>query len=344
MTRTSWFLSPDDERWIAYLSSNQQAYIFHHPAWSFLLSECYSYEPFVFAALNSQGEIQAAIPLIRIRSFFNKPRLVSLPFTDHCSPLFSDLATLQYLTNELVALSLEGTISRIDLRSNYPTLPEIYKQSNYVLHRVKLAPDESEVSSRIKPKHFRQVKVAEQRGVRVERGYDRSFIQQFYHLHTLTRRRKGIPVQPWTFFELLVQHITQQGLGFILLAYKDQECIAGAVFLNWNKTLVYKYSASIEKARQLLAMDLLLWTAIQWGCQHGYDWMDMGRTDREDEGLKYFKQRWGAEENPLNYSVLPGETHNLTNGNIMAFFQNVIRRSPPWVCRMTGELLYKHFG
>lgn len=344
MTGSSRFLSPDDEGWTTYLSANQQANIFHHPAWSFVLAECYSYEPFVFAALNSQGGIQAAIPLIRIRSLFNKPRLVSLPFTDHCSPLFSDLPTLQYLTNELVALSVGGEISRIDLRSNYPTLPGEYRHSNYVLHRIKLAPNESEVSSRIKPKHFRQVKVAEQRGVRIEWGNDTDFIQQFYHLHTLTRRRKGVPVQPWRFFDLLVQHITQQGLGFILLAYKDQECIAGAVFLNWNKTLIYKYSASIEKARQLLAMDLLLWTAIQWGCENGYEWMDMGRTDKEDEGLKYFKRRWGAEESPLNYSVLPCETQDLTNSNFMAFFQTVIRRSPPWVCRMTGELFYKYVG
>jgi len=338
------FLKPDDERWTAYLSSNQQANIFHHPAWSILLAECYSYEPFVFAAFNSHRDIQAAISLIRIKSLFNKPRLVSLPFTDHCSPLFSDLATLQYLTDGLAALSLGGEISRIDLRANYPTLPGKYRYSNYVLHRIKLAPDESDVSSCIKPKHFRQVKVAEKRGVRIERGYDRGFMRQFYYLHTLTRRRKGIPVQPWMFFELLVQHITQQGLGFILLAYKDQDCIAGAVFLNWNKTLVYKYSASIEKARQLLAMDLLLWTAIQWGCKNGYDWMDMGRTDKEDEGLKYFKGRWGAEESPLNYSMLPGETKNLTNNNFMTFAQSLIRRSPPWVCRITGELFYKHFG
>lgn len=338
------FLSPDDERWVAYLSANQLATVFHHPAWSYLLAESYSYEPLVLAAFNSQGDIQGAIPLIRIRSLLSRKRLVSLPFTDHCSPLFSDLSTLQNLTDHLVALSKEGKISKIDLRSQYPTLPETYRHSHYVLHKVRLAPDESEVSKRIKPKHFRQVKVAQKRGVRIERGYDTDSIWQFYHLHMLTRRRKGVPVQPWRFFELFVKHITQQGLGFVLLAYKDEECVAGAVFLNWNRTLIYKYSASIEKARQLLAMDLLLWTAIEWGCKNGYDWMDMGRTGNDDEGLKYFKRRWGAEEIPLDYCLISEDVHKPTARRWARRMEPIIQRSPPWVCRAAGELLYGHFG
>ena len=344
MTGNSQFLKPDDERWATYLSENQAANIFHHPAWSHLLAECYSYEPFVYAASNSSGDIQTAVPIIRIRSLFNKLRLVSLPFTDHCTPLSSDHATLQHLTDDLVALWKEGKISRIDLRSNYPRLPNMYRSSNYVLHKLRLAPEESEVSSRIKPKHFRQIKVAEQRGVRIEKGYDTNFTQKFYHLHLLTRRRKGVPVQPWRFFELLVHHITQQGLGFILLAHKNQECIAGAVFLNWNKTLVYKYSVSIEKARQLLAMDLLLWTAIQWGCKNGYNWMDMGRTDNDDRGLKYFNHPRGVKTVPLDYCMVSEDTQRSKSGPWVKRMQPIIQRSPTWVCRAAGELLYRHFG
>jgi hypothetical protein len=338
------FLKPGDERWEAYLSANQGATVFHHPAWSYLLAESYSYKPFVLAKFNSQGGIQGGIPLIRIKSLGNKQRLVSLPFTDHCSPLYDEPSTLEDLTDHLVRLSREDQISRIDLRSDYSPHSGVDKYSNYVLHRIGLAPDESIVSSRIKPKHFRQVKVAEQRGVRIERGYDKQFIKQFYRLHLLTRRRKGVPVQPWKFFDLLGDYLTQQGLGFILLAYKDQECVAGAVFLHWNKTLVYKYSASTEKARPLLAMDLLLWTAIQWGCENGYDWMDMGRTNNEDDGLKYFKRRWGAEEISLEYSRISEDAHSPGAGSWAKRVQPIIQRSPLWVCRAAGELLYRYFG
>jgi hypothetical protein len=136
----------------------------------------------------------------------------------------------------------------------------------------------------------------------------------------------------------------RQRLGFILLAFKDHECIAGAVFLSWRRNLVYKYSASIEKARHLLAMDLLLWTAIQWGCKNRYEWMDMGRTDNNDEGLKYFKRRWGAEEFPLDYCTISQGMQIIQPGPWVRRMQPIIQRSPTWVCRAAGELLYGYFG
>ncbi len=338
------FTSLTDERWKSYLEGNPRANIFHHPAWSLLLAESYAYEPFIISATNAQGEIEAAVPFLKIKSFLNRERWVSLPFTDHCTPLFSDHAALQRLTNHLMVLTKKQKELEIELRWDYPEHPEIYKISNFVQHRLKLAPNELDVSKRIKPTHFRRIKTSEERGVRIERGYDERFMKDFYFLHSLTRQRHGIPVQPWKFFELLTQKITQRGLGFILLAYKEDKCIAGAVFLNWNETLVYKYSASIETARQLHATDLILWTAIRWGCENGYLQIDLGRTDVDDMGLRAFKNRWGAEEIPLTYSILSQRPLLSSTSRMMSLVRIIIRKSPLWVCKLAGELFYKHFG
>lgn len=332
-----------DEHWLAFLARDPESNIFHHPAWSLLLAECYNFRPFVCAVCDINGDIMAGLPVMEIKSWITGKRWISLPFTDHCSPIFNNQIALQCLTEHLVALSANNKI-KIELRADYPTYPEIHRLSNFVLHKIRLAPDELEVSNRIKPKHFRQIKVAEQRGVRIEWGHNRNHIREFYRLHSMTRQRKGIPVQPWKFFDLFFCNIVQKELGFVLLAYKDDECIAGAVFMNWNKTLVYKYSASIEKARQLLAMDPLLWTAIQWGCNNGYEWMDMGRTDKEDEGLRTFKRHWGADETPLTYSFITSTPRVPSSGKLENTMKSVIRKSPVWVCRITGELLYRHFA
>lgn len=338
------FISVTDERWTSYLKGNPHANIFHHPAWSQLLAESYAYEPFIFSLINAQGDIEGAIPFMKIKSLLNRERWVSLPFTDHCVPLSSNQTTLQHLASHLVALTNRQKNLSIELRWDYPDHPEIYRISNFVQHRLKLSLNDLDVSNRIKPTHFRRIKTAKERGVRIERGCDKSFMKDFYYLHLLTRQRKGMPVQPWKFFELLVQNITQHGLGFILLAYKDEKCIAGAVFLNWNKTLVYKYSASIEIARQLHAMDILLWTAIQWGCENGYSQLDLGRTEIENTNLRTFKDRWGAEEAPLTYSILPPRPLQLSTSRMMSLMQMIIRKSPSWVCRLTGEMFYRYFG
>jgi hypothetical protein len=133
-------------------------------------------------------------------------------------------------------------------------------------------------------------------------------------------------------------------MGFISLAYKDGVPIAGGLFLHWNKTLVYKYAASNELGRQLYANDPIVWNAICWGCKNGYTTFDWGRSDSSNAGLRRFKNRWGSVESPLFYTrnhelQAPGLGEKLT-----PFINNVINRSPLWVCRLSGELLYRYFG
>jgi hypothetical protein len=169
-------------------------------------------------------------------------------------------------------------------------------------------------------------------------------MEMFYHLHLQTRRRQGMPIQPRRFFDILESSLIEKGLGFVLLAYKDDKCLAASVFLHWKHTLTYKYGASAADGLNLRPNNLLMWNAIQWGCEHGYSMLDLGKTDLADIGLRSFKSSWGAEEVPLAYSTLPAEPASPVTGKLMPFVRKVIRSSPLWVCRATGALLYKHFG
>jgi hypothetical protein len=70
----------------------------------------------------------------------------------------------------------------------------------------------------------------------------------------------------------------------------------------------------------------------------------MGRTDSGNSGLRTFKSGWGAEEMPLAYTSLSDKRRPDGVSKVQPIMNAVIRNSPPWVCRTTGELLYKHFG
>jgi lipid II:glycine glycyltransferase (peptidoglycan interpeptide bridge formation enzyme) len=133
-------------------------------------------------------------------------------------------------------------------------------------------------------------------------------------------------------------------LGFILLAYAGDQCIAAGLFLHWQKILVYKYASSDDTGQGLRPNHLLTWTAIRWGCENGYKIFDFGRTDIENEGLRTFKNRWGADEIPLSYSYFPAKPIHSSKSRISSLMNVILRNSPLWVCRSTGELLYKHFG
>jgi len=337
-------LDPSDACWINFISSRENATIFHHPGWISALSESYGYKGFILAAVNASGELIAGIPFMERRDFYHKKRWISLPFTDHCVPLANNEGSIDLLTRELIVIARERQVSNIEMRWDYPAHSAIMKSSTFVLSKLDLHKDPADIAKRIKPKDFRNIDVAYKRGVQVKWGTGKEDLSLFYALHCETRRRLGVPVQPWKFFSRLYNSIIQKGKGFVLLAHRDNKYLAAALFLHGGKTLVYKYSASSKEANRFLAIDPIIWTAICWGCQRGFQWMDFGRTETKNLGLRSFKRRWGAEEIPLIYSVLPSTPPHPALGRLTKIMHHVIPRSPLWVCRLIGELLYGHFG
>jgi CelD/BcsL family acetyltransferase involved in cellulose biosynthesis len=122
----------------------------------------------------------------------------------------------------------------------------------------------------------------------------------------------------------------------------DGRAVAAALFLAGNGTVIYKFGASDEAAWSLRPNHLLFWHAIRAACEDGYGTFDFGRTDAGHDSLATFKRSWGAEEEPLAYSILgrapPAEAGHGTAERVLGL---VIRHTPPLVCRAAGELLYR---
>ena len=338
------FLSPDDKHWIEFVASKSQATVFHHPAWLKPLAECYGFRPFVMAVCDASGHVLAGLPVMEVRSLLRGRRWVSLPFTDYCPPLYNDLDALGQLTRDLAFLYQAGRVPKIEIRWELPEYPPIQSHPAYYLHTVTLASDPQVVMKGFERVHRQNIGTAEKRGVHIERGTELEHLRRFYQMQLETRRRKGLPVQPWKFFDLLGKHVFSQGHGFILLAYKDAQCLAGGLFLHWQQTLTYKYAASSGDDQQYRPNNLLTWTAMQWGCENGYTAFDLGRTDLENAGLRRFKKGWGAKESPLTYSMLSAAPPATSDSKLMSLMEPLIQKAPPWVCRAAGELLYRHFG
>ncbi len=337
------FIDPSDERWMELVIGAPGASVFHHPAWMGVLAECYGYRPFVAAIVDAGGVVNAGLPMMEVSSPLTGRRWVSLPFTDHCAPLYRSAQALEALVSGLAALAEERDTPRMEMRSN--VLEAIgTPMGRYVLHTLCLTSNVEQVACRLHRTHRYSVAQAVKKGVRVVLGDRREDVAAFYELHVRTRRRHGVPVQPWLYFERLGEML-EQGLGMVLRAHHDGECVAAAVLLRWQQTLIYKYAASNTAGQELCANHMIVDAAIRWGCEHGYRTLDMGRSEIESTGLREFKARWGAEETALTYSALAAQPSlSPGNGKLARALQIVIQSSPPWVCRTAGELLYRHFG
>jgi CelD/BcsL family acetyltransferase involved in cellulose biosynthesis len=284
MTKSSLLqMPPSDPRWISFLDSSPNAGIFHHPAWSQLMSECYGYRPFVIALPGPTGDLTAGIPLMEVNSPITGKRWVSLPFSDDCRPLYTDESALRELTEGVIHLATHHKVPKLELRGTYPANPALCATSQHVIHVLDLHPDEKIVWKKMHEMHRRNIRIAYENEVKIIQGETVQHLEEFYRLHLLTRRRQGVPIQPWKFFLRMKELFLDCERGFLLLAYKYQQCIAGALFLHWKDTLTYKYGASGDDGLKYRPNNLIMWTAIQKGCESGFDHFDMGRTDLENK-------------------------------------------------------------
>lgn len=163
----------------------------------------------------------------------------------------------------------------------------------------------------------------------------------FYRLHTLTRRRLGVPVQPRRFFDLLRDRLIAAGHGFVVTASLDGEALAAGVYLVNGGTIVAKYQASDPDRRDTGASHLMHWQVMVNACRQGYRLYDLGRTDHGADGLRTFKTRMGAVESPLVYTHIGDRALKESGLRIGSRSRWIIRSLPPWACRAVGEACYR---
>jgi CelD/BcsL family acetyltransferase involved in cellulose biosynthesis len=335
-------LSVDDPRWAAFAEQHPGAGPFHHPAWAKLVATTYGFEPFALA-IEREGQIVAGLPVVEVRGLTGARRWVSLPFTDDCQPLLGDGVGDEALAEALDGARRRAGVAALELRSELRA-PGASACGQAVVHHLRLDPDPARLFRTFHRSQVqRNVDRAQREGVTVRRSTSIDDLAgTFYDLHLRTRHRQGVPVQPRRYFGMLWRHMYRRGLGFSLVAYAGQRPIAAAVFLAWKKRLIYKYGASDEAYWKLRPNHLLFWRAIEWASQSGYELFDWGRTDLENAGLREFKSNWGAVEQPLIYSCLGAPPARPGRGAPLALLERLIKRSPAWVCRACGELLYRY--
>lgn len=333
-------LDIQSEEWMQFVSERPDANPFHHPAWASLLADCYGYRPFALALVGAGG-IRRGLPVMEVRGLFGGRRWVSLPFTDHCSPL-AEAEELGALASAIVQAGAAEEVAQVEIRSPLET-PTMRRRAEAVIHRLELDPDPERVLAGFRGSVRRSIRKAEREGVEIREATSEADIaQRYYELHLRTRKRQGTPAQPRRFFRLLWRRLLEPGLGYGLLAYVKGEPVAGAIFLDWNGTVIYKYGASEPRYQALRPNNLLFWHAIRRASERGRQTLDFGRTDWENDGLRAFKSSWGATEEPLVYSGV-GIGASATAGRARGLAGLAIRRSPTTVvCRAVGEAFYRY--
>jgi lipid II:glycine glycyltransferase (peptidoglycan interpeptide bridge formation enzyme) len=229
------------------------------------------------------------------------------------------------------------------LNSDLPLELGYVESSKFYIHKLYLAPTLEEIFRAFhKSSVQRKIQRAEREGLTYEDGRSELLLRQFYRLLLLTRRRHGLPPQPWAWF----RHLTQ-AMGDrlkIRLAFCGRVPIAGILTLAHRKTMFYKYGASDDQFHNLGAVQMLFWRTIQEAKAAGYGELDLGRSDLADEGLITFKDRLGSARSPLTYFRYPPAARTQRASFGVRIGSRICRHLPLSLLPAVGRTVYRHLG
>lgn len=314
-------------------------------AWAKILSETYGYKPIYFVSFD-KNLLATLLPVIEVNSGITGLRGVSLPFTDYCNPIINDEKQFYDLFNHVVTYGRKRGWKYIELRDGEKYLHDSTPASSYFGHILNLSGGETKIYSACRESTKRNIKKAVKHGVKVTLHDSLNAVREYYKLHCITRKRQGIPPQPFTFFRKIHEHIISKKLGIVVLGSYKERFIAGAVFLHRGSTAFFKYGASDRDYQHLRANNIVMQEAIKHYSGNGFINFCFGRTNLDNQGLRQFKAGWGAEEKHINYY-----RYDLREGAfvehaqpIKPFHHRIFGNMPVPVLKAAGRLLYRHMG
>ena len=335
----------DDSRWDALLLRSEDHSFFHSSAWAKVLKQSYRFKPVYFSSF-AGDRLAFLMPFMEVSSFITGTRGVSLPFTDQCPPFAPETGFLQEAVHEGIAFGKEAGWRSLEWRDSQYLGEEAIPSEEHYTHDILLARDEQKIFAAFADSNRRCIRKALKEGVSVDISHSLDSVKTFYRLNCRTRKRHGLPPQPFLFFENLHRHVISDGKGIVATARHAGKVVASAVFLHFGKRAIYKYGASDSAHQHLRPNNLIMWEAIRWYGERGFETLNLGRTERDHLGLLQYKRGWGAVESPLRYFkyCLKREMFTAEKRKKHELIKKAVARIPVALLRGAGRILYKHVG
>ena len=137
-------------------------------------------------------------------------------------------------------------------------------------HVIDLAAEVDDLFKRLDSAVRRGIRKAEAAGLHELISTASEAIETFFALHCRTRRRHGLPPQPFRFFDNIQRAFLDAGQGFVATARLKEPAAGGGCFFFMGGQALYKFGASDHEFQQLRPNNLMMWEAMR-RCAAGWD-------------------------------------------------------------------------
>lgn len=330
-----------------FLLEEQNSRIYHHPAWIKSLCDAYGGTPYyVISTDNETEKINGLLPFILFNIRSGKKKIISLPFTNYCNNLLPMVYSTRYLI-ELIEKQL-GPVSSYDFRNlNEEPVDGFSNTSDFLIHVIELKPTLEETYKSFGKRSIRRfIKKAEENKLTFRLGESDEDFRLFYQLEVKLRKSIGLPPAPVEFFYSIWTNLKKQNLIFLPIVSFENEPIAASMVLCYKDRIYFEYTGLSKKHKNLYGNHMLHWEMIKAAYNNGVRFVELGRVDKANKDLIFFKENWGA----LPFRIYHKRYPSHTNQNFLATVKNFVYPSivkinknlPAPLLKFEGRMLYKY--
>ncbi len=335
----------EQENWNNLLISKPGYSFCHTSNWAAVLSKSYNYKPF-YLCTRKENTFISLLPVMEINSALTGRRGVCLPFTDMCEPIAKNAQQFQELFDQAVVMGRKRKWKYMEIRGGEKYLSAEKPSQSFFGHTLDLSCGQQQLFSNLRNSTRRNIKKAQNEKVEVSISNSLTAVKDFYRLNAMTRKKHGLPPQPYKFFKHLYDQVIARDMGFVATASLHGQAIAANVYLNFGKEVIYKYGSSDKAFQHLRANNLVMWEAIKWSCERRFQSLSFGRTEQGNEGLMQFKAGWGVKPYQIYYYRYDLRKNVFTSdsSDINPLFNKIFSKLPIPLLNILGRILYRHMG
>ena len=344
----------EDQRWDKFVEGHPFGLICHLSGWKEVLEESFPHMKGYYLALLGQDNcsIRAALPIYEVKSILTGKRLVSIPFATNCDPLISSDEEMGELLEAAINLSKMLGCSKIEIRTlgSWPLIKDsrIGRVVHNKSHQLSLETAPEELIKTFSRKTRWTIKKSMKSGLDLQLCGSESDLLEFYNLYVKTRKRLGLPPQPYLFFYLLWEKFSHSNhISILFVRYKGQ-LVAGLIMFKFKGRCSWEYLATDKSFNNLYTNYFGVWEAIKLANAEGFKIFDFGRTGMHNQGLMSFKGHWGTRAVDLPQFYYPKKLCASLNYPEASMTYKTIREInknlPDTMFQRMANFLYKHLG
>ena len=333
--------SGDEPRWDAFVRASAGGTFFHLAGWRSIIENCLNH-PAYYLYSESNGKIEAVLPLVHVKSLLFGNALISVPFLVYGGPIASNRDSLNRVINAAKELAREIAVDHLELRNQQPLGGNWHTKELYASFRKRIDPDPEINRMAIPRKQRAMIRKGIQAGLEAELDDDTG---RLYSAMLACKRNLGTPFFAASWLQAIKDEFDEQ-VEITTVTHNSKTVCSVMSFRYGNEILPY-YGGGGDLARDLKGNDFMYWAVMEKACQEGVELFDYGRS-MIGSGAYRFKKHWGFEPEPLPYQYF------LVNGQSVPelnpsnpryrFLINLWKRLPLPVAGLIGPPLARRLG